>query len=151
MIKSKINIFLFPVFLLFCVIGASSCDNWERYVVYIENQTPYDMTISLSEECGCFCEYKGEMINLKEQSGKVRVESGKTILWGYVGAMHYITDIDDSGFNPLWYYIESITIGDTELDSSVWRNRELWKCYYKDYEARYTLTVDERLLDINKD
>ena len=95
MIKSKINIFLFPVFLLFCVIGASSCDNWERYVFYIENQTPYDMTISLSEECGCFCEYKGEMINLKEQSGKVRVESGKTILWGYVGAMHYITDIDD--------------------------------------------------------
>ena len=151
MIKSKINIFLFPTFLLMCTIGASSCDYLQHYIFYIENQTQYDMTISLSQECGGFCEYKGEMINLKERSGKVRVESGTTIIFGYEGTMDYITDIDDSGFTPLWLCIEFITVGDNELDSSVWRNRDLWKCFYEDYEARYTLTIDERLLDINKE
>lgn len=150
MIKSKINNIL-TTLLLMCTIGASSCDYWQDYIFYIENKTPYDMTISLSEECGCYCEYDGETINLKNCSGKVRIESGKNIVFGYEGAMNYITDIDDSDFTPLWFCIEFITVGDNELDSSVWRNRELWKCYYKDYEARYTLTVDERLLDINKD
>lgn len=151
MVKSKINIVLFPVLLLLVTIGESSCEYWENYLFYIDNKTPYDISISLGEECGCYCEYDGEIIILKDHSGKVHIESGKSILFGYEGAMHYITDIDDSGFTPLWYCIESITVGDTELDSSAWRNRDLWKCYYKDYEARYTLTIDERLLDLNKE